>query len=66
MRKQPPTPILALPDFSEGLSIAVLDIYRIVPNICSGSAVKNSPAMPEPQVRSVGLEDPLDKEMATH
>ena len=39
---------------------------RIVPRICSGSAVKNSPAMPEPQVRSVGLEDPLEKEMATH
>ena len=28
--------------------------------------VKNLPAMQETQVRSLGLEDPLDKEMATH
>ena len=34
-----------------------------------GSAVKNLPAMQEPQetwVRSLGQEDPLEKEMATH
>ena len=28
--------------------------------------VKNLPAMQETQVRSLGLEDPLEKEMATH
>ena len=28
--------------------------------------VKNLPAMQETQVRSLGWEDPLDKEMATH
>ena len=28
--------------------------------------VKNRPAMQEPQVRSLGLEDPLEGEMATH
>ena len=29
-------------------------------------AVKNLPAMQETQVRSLGWEDPLEKEMATH
>ena len=28
--------------------------------------VKNLPAMQEPRVRSLGWEDPLEKEMATH
>ena len=28
--------------------------------------VKNLPAMQETQVRSLGREDPLEKEMATH
>ena len=28
--------------------------------------VKNPPAMQETQVRSLGQEDPLDKEMAAH
>ena len=27
--------------------------------------VKNSPAMQEPQIRSLGREDPLEEEMAT-
>ena len=31
-----------------------------------GSLVKNLPAMQEIQVRSLGGEDPLEKEMATH
>ena len=31
-----------------------------------GSAVKNLPAMQEMQVQSLGWEDPLEKEMATH
>ena len=29
-------------------------------------SVKNPPAMQETQVRSLGQEDPLEKEMATH
>ena len=32
----------------------------------SGSDVKHLPAMWETQVRSLGWEDPLDKEMETH
>ena len=32
----------------------------------NGSVVKNLPAMQEMQVRSLGWEDPLEKEMATH
>ena len=28
--------------------------------------VKNPPAMPETQIRSLGWEDPLEKGMATH
>ena len=31
-----------------------------------GSAVKNLPAMPKTWVQSLGQEDPLEKEMATH
>ena len=31
-----------------------------------GSAVKNPPAMQEMWVRSLGQEDPLEKEIATH
>ena len=32
----------------------------------TGSAIKNPPAMQEMLVRSLGWEDPLGKEMATH
>ena len=31
-----------------------------------GSVVKNPPAVQEMQVQSLGQEDPLEKEMATH
>ena len=31
-----------------------------------GSVVENPPAMQETQVQSLGWEDPLEKEMATH
>ena len=31
-----------------------------------GSVVKNTPAKQEMQVQSLGWEDPLEKEMATH
>ena len=37
--------------------------HQLVPG---GSVVKNLPAMQETQVRSLGLEDPLEEEMATH
>ena len=42
------------------LSVLSSDGFR------SGSVVKNLPAMPEMQVRSLGWEDPLEEEMATH
>ena len=32
----------------------------------NGSVLKNLPAIQEIQVRSLGREDPLEKEMATH
>ena len=32
----------------------------------AGSVVKNTPAVWETQVQSLGQEDPLEKEMATH
>ena len=37
--------------------------YRVFP---SGSQVKNPPARQKTQVQSLGWEDPLEKEMATH
>ena len=43
-----------------------LNLYKLFP---SGSAVKNQAAMQETQetqVRSLGKEDPLEEEMATH
>jgi len=33
---------------------------------CGGSVVKNSPAMQEMPIQSLGWEDPLEKETATH
>ena len=35
-------------------------------HILGGSAVKNPPAMQKTRVRSLGWEDPLEKEVATH
>ena len=35
-------------------------------NLLGGSVIKNLPAMQETQVRSLGREDPLEEEMATH
>ena len=32
----------------------------------SGSVIKNPPAKQEMQIQSLGWEDPLEKEMATH
>ena len=46
-------------------------MYEFVDNYMTtsfprGSMVKNSPAMQETRVRFLGLEGPLEKEMATH
>ena len=41
-----------------------IDVYIQV--ALTAQSVKNLPAMPETQVRSLGQEDPLEKEMATH
>ena len=43
--------------------------YKHAEGFPSGSAIKNPPAMQEPQelrVRSLGQEDPLEEGMATH
>ena len=41
-------------------------IYRVDKGSPSGSVVKNLPAVQETWFQSLGLEDPLEKEMATH
>ena len=46
-------------------------MYRNITAYCNNDfpiaqTVKNLPAMQETQVRSLGWEDPLEKEMATH
>ena len=49
--------------------VSKIDIwYLVAPSegFPGGSAVKNLPIMQETQVQSLGLEDPLGKEMATH
>ena len=42
------------------------NIYIYIYGFPSGSTVKNLPAMQEMQVQSLGWEDPLEKETATH
>ena len=44
--------------------ILIVVIYTV--GFPSGSAVKNPPAMQETWIQSLGREDPLEKEMATH
>ena len=44
-------------------------LSRQAPHVLSGSVVKNQPAVQgtqEMQVRSLGQEDPLEEDMATH
>ena len=41
-------------------------IYVHTWRILIAQSVKNMPAVPETQVRSLGWEDPLEKEVATH
>ena len=43
-----------------------IDVYSICMGFPGGSAVKNPPAMQETQVQSLGREDPLEEDMATH
>ena len=44
----------------------IVIILPIVKGFPGGLAVKNPPAMQETQVQSLGQEDPVEKEMATH
>ena len=46
--------------------IALPSVKLLLAIVPVGSLVKNPPAMQEPQVRSLGQEDPLEKGMATH
>ena len=46
--------------------ILVIDVYLHGFGFPTGSGVKNSPAMQEMWVSSLGWEDPLAEEMATH
>ena len=41
-------------------------MYALIWGFPGGSAVKNLPSIQETQVQSLGQEDPLEKEMATH
>ena len=61
--------------FLHSVAHAILSVLNIVLlyspptqilGILGGSAVKNPPAMQETQVRSLGQENALEKEMATH
>ena len=64
------TPIVLFPEVSDTSSSKLFIKYVCMHmGFPSGSAVKNLPAMQEPQgmwVRSLGQEDPLELEMATH
>ena len=44
----------------------IISTYIHISGFSSGSVVKNLPAMPETRVRSLGQEDPMEEEMATH
>ena len=47
-------------------SLLVDHLYIFSGGLPGGSVVKNLPAKQETQVQSLGQEDPLEKEMATH
>ena len=54
---------------SEALSpglLILISLYRYLWASLVAPLVKNLPAVQETQVRSLGGEDPLEKEMATH
>ena len=45
--------------------LCVITFSKVTEGFLCGSVVKNPPAIQETQVRYLGLEDPLEKEMAT-
>ena len=47
-------------------SPCVLLLSYLVPKIQMAQMIKSLPAIQEAQVQSLGQEDPLEKEMATH
>ena len=47
-------------------ALLLLHHFTLTMGFPGGSAVENPPATRETQVRSLGGEDPLEKEMATH
>ena len=49
-----------------GLSLGCSGVTSQVQGFPGGSVVKNLPAMQEMRVQSLGQEDPLKQEMATH
>ena len=51
---------------SSGATVAFFISLPIMWGLTGGSAIKNLPAMRKTQVQSLGQEDPLEKEMATH
>ena len=51
---------------SSGATLAFFIPLPIMWGLTGGSAIKNLPAMQKTQVQSLGQEDPLEKEMATH
>ena len=48
----------------DGITVSCSFIFLLCPLVAQ--TVKSLPAVQETQVRSLGLEDPLEKEMATH
>ena len=65
--------LLRFPFHSLSLSLLLFSfipslLYPFVMNICflGGSVVRNLPAVQKTQVRYLGWEDPLEKDMATH
>ena len=51
---------------NQGIKMYVYMIYMGFPHSSVGKEVKNLPAMQKTWVQSLGQEDPLEKEMATH
>ena len=46
--------------------MSIYELVKLKLHFTGGSVVKNLPAKQETQVPSLGWEDPLEKEMATH
>ena len=55
--------MIKVPANDKQQSLKEEDLRSILP---CGPAIKNLPSMLETQVRSLGWEDPLEKEMASH